>query len=83
MTATITLVSVQADLALWLAARAAAAGGLSFSLRGRSLTRQDLTAINAMINTLSRQEANLLRARDAAGNGVSSGRISFSVGAFK
>lgn len=76
MPSTITLATVQADLALWLNAKTAAAQGQSFSLNGRTLSRQDIKEIRITIAELSRQERNLL---DAARTGKNNGRLGFSV----
>jgi hypothetical protein len=76
---TVTLASTQTELALWLEARSQAAGGLSFSLNGRSLTRHNLAEINSMIGTLTRQERSFL---DAARSGKSATRMGFSVAKF-
>lgn len=45
---------VRAEIDLWLKARAALAGGASYSIGGRTLTRQDLDTVNSMLTQLNR-----------------------------
>ncbi len=44
-----TLEEAEAGLELWKSAKRAAAGGKSYTIEGRSLTRHDLSEINAEI----------------------------------
>lgn len=45
-----TLSEAQEELAVWKAAKRAAATGQSYAIEGRSLTRQNLSEINAQID---------------------------------
>jgi len=74
---TITLATVQTNLALWLAADAALATGQMFSMNGRSLTRTDAEEVRKQINFWSGQEARL--ERGARNSGKDNSRVGFSV----
>lgn len=56
---------VRAEIELWLKARAALASGQSYSIGGRTLTRQDLETVNSMLTQLDRT----LKALEAAAAG--------------
>jgi len=79
MSATITLATVQTDLAAWRAALTAASSGASFSLNGRTLTRQNVSEIKRMVAELSRQERDFL---DASRTGKAASRLGGSLGRF-
>lgn len=61
MAAVVTLTEAQAQLRAWIDARAAIASGQSYSIGGRTLTRQDADTIEANIrrwhNTVAALEA--------------------------
>ncbi len=64
-----TSTQINAELTIWYAARTAAAAGssitISTSAGSRTLTTQDLTEINTMINKLERQLASATGAQPA------------------
>lgn len=45
---------VRAELELWLKARTALASGQSYSIGGRTLTRQDMQTVDSMLTQLNR-----------------------------
>lgn len=81
MAATMTLAIAQAQLTLWIAASTALAGGRSFSMNGRTLTREDATQVREMITYWSGIEAQLLHRAQLDGT-TDRGRAAFGVARF-
>lgn len=83
----ITLEQAQANLDAWMAADLAVAGGQSYSIAGRSLTRVNADAIRNAIEFWERRVIRLsagtggIRVRYGApnGEGQQSGRVRFAV----